>query len=251
MLGQAKPLWQVFPPIQAREECSICRGTGWELMTSGGPATARRCPCVALTRTVRLKDRIQIPERYRHCTLESFHPRTLAQTRGLAEAWRFVERFPDGDRGMVFAGEPGAGKTHLAVGILLELAQRFHEDILFVDFRSLPGLHWSPGGLAVHSSSAPAKLKAVSLLVLDAFGEGAATEEQYQAALHVLHGRMRGRKPTLCTTTVLSGFDATETSKASWYVRHQAHALLLGCFKIVNLSMEDRASDSASSFSLS
>ncbi len=234
MLGQTKSAWRPFPPIPARDGCSLCGGTGWELVSSNGSATARRCPCVALTRAARLTDRIRIPERHRECTLESYRPVTVAQTRGLAEAWRFVEHFPDVERGIVLLGGAGTGKTHLAVGVLLELADRFHEDTLFVDFRSMPGLHWSLGGAPVTGDPTGSKMRTVSLLVLDNFGPGHATESQYSAAIHILHARMRGRRPTICTARSLESSDA-----ATPHVIHQAHALLLGAFKVVALTGEE------------
>ncbi len=241
MLSQTKSTWRVFPPIPAREDCSICQGTGWELMRAGGASTARRCPCVALTRTARLKDQIGIPERYRHCTLENYHPGTLAQTRALAEAWRFVECFPNVDRGLIFVGGSGTGKTHLAVGIVLELAERFYEDSFFTDFRSLPGLHFSLGGTIVGGNPSGSRVRTVSLLALDNFGAGRATDNQYRAALRILHARMRARRPTLCTSpgpVVLDGAESRgpypgTVCSASNCVIDQARAFILGGFKIV------------------
>ncbi len=239
-----KSTWRVFPPILAREECSICQGTGWELVHSSSPPAARRCPCVALNRTARLKDKMRIPEQYRHCRLEGYHPKTLAQTRALAEAWKFVECFPNVDRGMIFVGGSGSGKTHLAVGILLDLAERFQEDSLFADFRSLPGPPSSGGLIAAHGNPSGSRLRNVLLLVLDDFGAGSSTDIQYQAALQVLHSRMRARKPTLCTGPGPVGANSdrrlfTKGACGSRSVIHQADAFLLGGFKIVPLGDEE------------
>jgi len=251
MLGQTKPAWRVFPPMPAQEECSICQGTGWELIPSGGSAAARRCPCVALSRSARLKDRLHIPERFRHCTLENYHPGTFAQTRGLAEAWRFVECFPNVDRGMIFVGAAGSGKTHLAVGILMELAGRFQEDSLFADFRALPGPQWSPCGTAAPGHSAGSRLSTIPLLVLDDFGAATANDNQYRAALNLLHARMRVRRPTLCTGRGPVSVDAPPNDRrqrparidgASRCVIGQVQAFILGGFKIVLLGDDDARS---------
>jgi DNA replication protein DnaC len=248
MLAQTRSTWRAYPPVAAREDCSICQGTGWELVGSSRPLRARRCGCVALARTIKLKEQIRIPRQYESCTLESYRPRSLSQTHALAEAWKFAERFPGVERGMIFVGGPCVGKTHLAVGIMLELARRFQEDILFVDFRSLPGLSWSFGGNGRNGSVDPARLKTVSLLLLDDFGAGSATPNQYQAAFQIVQARLRARKPTICTSVRLEGLGGgaqagLETQGKSngtpCSILLQANALLLGGFKIVLMSGED------------
>ena len=238
MLGQTKSSWRFFPPSLAQENCSICQGTGWEMVHSEGSATARRCPCVALSRTARLRYQIRIPDRSRHCTLENYHPATLAQMRGLAEAWRFVESFPNAERGLIFVGGSGLGKTHLAVGIVMELAERFQEDSLFADFRSLPDTLWSLGGSGGSGSPAGARLRTVSLLVLDNFGPGMATDNHHVAALRILHARLRARRPTLCTGPGLNGDNTVSVDRLAHTGRsaaQQVQALLMGGFKIVSL----------------
>jgi DNA replication protein DnaC len=248
MLAQRKSTWRSYPPVPAREDCTICQGTGWELTPSSGSSRARRCPCVALTRAVKLRDLIRLPQRYEHCALERYRPQTLSQTHALAEAWKFAERFPQIERGLIFVGGQGVGKTHLAVGIALELLQRFQEDSLFVDFQSLPGLRWSVGGSAAEGDPGTVRLSAVSLLIVDNLGADSSTRNQYQAALQIIQARMRARKPTLCTSAGLEELDAAPNipAKSAGRIRSaffsevcRMHALIFGGFKIVRMTGEN------------
>jgi DNA replication protein DnaC len=259
MLAQPKSTWRNYPPVPAREDCSICQGTGWELVSSSGSSRARRCPCVALTRVVKLKEQIRIPQRYEHCTLESYQPRTLSQTHALAEAWKFAERFPQVERGLIFVGGHGVGKTHLAVGIVLELVQRFHEDILYVDFQSLPGLRWSFGHSSADGHCGAIRPREISLLVLDNLGSDFSSADQFQAALQVIQARMRARKTTICTSAGLEDLEPSPNapSKTADTRRRafrpalcQMHALLFGGFKILRMTGEDYREKNAGHFSL-
>ena len=259
MLAQTKSTWRSYPPIPAREDCTICQGTGWELMPSSGFSRARRCPCAALTRAVKLKEQIRIPQRYERCTLESYQPRNLSQTHALAEAWKFVERFPQLERGLIFVGGHGVGKTHLVVGIALELVQRFQEDILFVDFQSLPGLRRSLGRPDEGAQAAMFRPRDVSLLILDNMGAGSNCDGHYESALQIIQARMRAKRLTLCTS-----FGAVETAPSQngpgnprgarrrglSAELYQMHALLFGGFKILRMTGESYLRNEKSPFSL-
>ena len=259
MLAQTKSTWRSYPPVPAREDCTICQGTGWELTPSSGSSRARRCPCVALTRAVKLKEQIRIPQRYEHCTLDSYQPQTLSQTHALAEAWRFAERFPQFERGLMFVGGHGVGKTHLSVGIALELVQRFQEDILFVDFQSLPGLRWSLGRSLAEGDPGAFRPRDVSLLILDNLGADSSSPNQYQAALQIIQARMRARKTTICTSAGLEELDAASNPRTRAADRIQARhyaemrrmqALLFGRFKIARMTGEDYRKGEKSHLSL-
>ena len=199
MQVQAKSTWRASPPVVAREDCTLCQGTGWQLVSSAGLSQARRCSCGILHRMLRVKEHVRIPQRYEHCTLDEYHPSTLSQVRALSEARRFVDRFPRTDRGLFFTGGPGSGKTHLAVGILLELLQRFHDDILFVDFQSLL-VCCRPTTQRFQGRSLDLfPLKAASLLVLDDLVSGRATVEADSLLQEILFARTNAGRVTIFT----------------------------------------------------
>ncbi len=189
-----KSTWRPAPPVPARIDCGTCHGTGWQLLPGPGAGFARRCPCRAQFNTDRLEAQVGIPPRYAHCTLANFEPRNFSQVRALAEARRFAERHPAVERGLFFVGSPGIGKTHLAVGIVTELLQRFQDDILFVDF---PALVAPLTGRAARFDWA--RLRRVSLLLLDNFGVAAPGDDGLAITEELMRGRSESKKTTVYT----------------------------------------------------
>ncbi|HYK88553.1 MAG TPA: hypothetical protein VE398_07270 [Acidobacteriota bacterium] len=140
-----------------------------------------------------MKETVGIPQRYERCTLDNFEPLNLSQVRALGEARKFVERYPCITRGLIFAGETGTGKTHLAAAMLRELAGRVPEDLLFVNFESIQSCQ---GGSPLHDCP---RLQQVSLLVLDNFGIGTPTAETLRSVEQLLEARLHGRRLTILT----------------------------------------------------
>src|SRR5215472_15404098 len=135
----------------AREDCPLCKGTGWKLVprkdrTPGQMAVA--CDCGMEERAERVIERARVPKRYEHCDFESYvtdltdgktwtsgHAQSLKQAKLLTQA--FVREYPGaGEKGLLFMGPSGVGKTHLAVAALKELINRGHAG-LFCDYREL------------------------------------------------------------------------------------------------------------------
>ena len=125
--------------------CPECEGRGWVVEEDGRSGAARPCECQNAAASAPARgggSAAALPG----CRLANFNVNVkgakeqLVRARALAA--RYVERFlgPDGrlrETGLVFIGPPGAGKTHLAVGVLHELVERYAVAGAFVDFTSL------------------------------------------------------------------------------------------------------------------
>ncbi len=189
MYSMAGAAWRPVPPIPAREGCAICHGTGWELMRSPTVTRARRCACHVLWHLVEIKDRVGIPRRYEHCTLDNFSPLNLSQVRALAGARKFADYSLNSGRQLFLAGTEGVGKTHLAVGVLKELLPRFGDSATFVDFTNLfDGVisDWS-------------RLRKSRLLVLDSFGQIHPSGERVKISQELLEARLGSGRLTVLT----------------------------------------------------
>src|SRR5712692_7921528 len=105
----------------AAEVCPVCGGSGWKSV--GSDHRVARCECRLKLRGETLLTAARIPKRYEHCELSNYEfdgpHRNLAAAR--MAACKFVEEYPLEKTGLVFTGSIGAGKTHLAVGIIKEL----------------------------------------------------------------------------------------------------------------------------------
>ena len=109
--------------------CEQCGGTGFEIVSRDGREFAQACTC---RRTSSLAGPggdpalgCRIPPRYEHCTLESFEPGNASLSASLEKAMAFCAGYPhlgaDEGLGLLFSGDNGVGKTHLAVAVLREL----------------------------------------------------------------------------------------------------------------------------------
>ena len=60
----------------------------------------------------------RIPPKFARAELSTYKPDTDSQRDALRLAKKFVESFPVEQKGLVFHGPTGVGKTHLAIGLL-------------------------------------------------------------------------------------------------------------------------------------
>ncbi|RMF75772.1 MAG: cell division protein ZapE [Acidobacteria bacterium] len=118
--------------------CPACHGTGFVLVDTGsGVDAARPCDC-RRERLGRMRlAAARIPPRYEHCTFASFAPLNDSLAQALALARRVVEGFPGSERGLLFTGPCGVGKTHLAVATLRELVAERGARGIFVEVNQL------------------------------------------------------------------------------------------------------------------
>ena len=90
------------PPNSARQPsmiCSICQGSGWQLVERGGATTVVRCECFKDNLTDRLMAEAKIPRRYAHCSLDRFVTygnekleSRVAQARSIADCFPIVSK---------------------------------------------------------------------------------------------------------------------------------------------------------------
>src|SRR3979490_1773592 len=122
----------------ALENCTLCRGTGWKLVPRGDGAgnVAVPCDCGMEKRASLVTERARIPKRYEHCDFESYvtdltdgnawmpqHAHSLKQAKLFTQG--FVREYPgSSEKGLLFMGPSGVGKTHLADAPLKELINR-------------------------------------------------------------------------------------------------------------------------------
>ena len=116
--------------------CQFCFGSGMEVMPGKG---ARRCRCRTQHNQTKLLESARIPRRYSECSMQNYYPvkGNGTQLRAFNYAFRLVREYPAVDRGLVFMGTCGVGKTHLSVAILKELIEKKGMTCLFYEFGTL------------------------------------------------------------------------------------------------------------------
>jgi len=187
-------------PDSAPEFCPRCGGSGWEPIAGAG--SVRRCSCVDATRIERLLSEARIPKRYEHCDLESYKPNNSGQKRAKADVMRFLEKYPLIDVGLLFLGNCGVGKTHLAVSLLKQIIREKHDFGLFYDFRDL--LREIQGSWnSVSQSSEIEVLRPVlsaDVLVLDELGANKPTDWVRDTIAYIINYRYNEKKLTIFTS---------------------------------------------------
>src|ERR1043166_8741307 len=111
--------------LPSRVACAICDDTGWKTVDVDGVPRVERCDCWHQRLYDSLLKEARIPRRYAHCEFSNFDLHTDSQREAHKKAAALVDKFPvNSDRGLLFFGDHGVGKTHLAAALLKELIRR-------------------------------------------------------------------------------------------------------------------------------
>lgn len=185
--------------------CPRCRGTGFEILSSpGGETKAVRCSCRESDRGARQLETARIPRRYDHCDFESFESQNPILGKALDATIKWVGRWPDISHcsGLLFHGNPGAGKTHLAVAMLRELVLTKGAHGLFFEQREL--LKRLQGTFEPGSSRSESEVLSpvhgAEILVLDDVGAGRTTEWARDVLHEIIAHRYNNRLSLILTT---------------------------------------------------
>jgi DNA replication protein DnaC len=180
--------------------CPACSGTGWEVVPEKG---VRPCHCLKQERHMKLLKAACIPRRYAECTLRNYHPAkgNASQLRAFNYAHQLVRDYPAVERGLLFMGPVGVGKTHLAAAILRGLVEK-QVHCLFYDFATLlKEVQQSYNSTSQASeTSVLAPVYETDVLLLDELGAAKPTEWVLGTIRHIINTRYNDRKLTLLTT---------------------------------------------------
>jgi DNA replication protein DnaC len=193
--------------VQPREtipECDVCGGTGWKMIEVPGKASrATRCECFYAKRGGALLAMARIPARHKECTFDNFeHTDSMSVSRALLTARKFVEKYPAERDGLLLIGQPGRGKTHLAVAIMKELILKKCVPCLFCDYRELLKQIQNSYDPSVDATEFRilTPIVDVELLILDDLGAVRPTQFVWDTVSYILNYRYKERKPTIVTT---------------------------------------------------
>ena len=180
--------------------CSTCHGSGMEVIPGKG---ARRCRCRLEQQQSRLLEQSRIPRRYDNCALANYRPapNNGSQLQAFNLAFKLVSEFPAVNRGLLFTGPVGVGKTHLAAAILRGLIER-GASCLFYEFGAL--LQEIRDSYNPVSQASELKVLApvyeAEVLVLDELGASKPTDWVQDTMMQIIGKRYNDRKLTLFTT---------------------------------------------------
>ncbi|MDX6695679.1 MAG: replication protein DnaC [Blastocatellia bacterium] len=186
--------------------CVYCYGAGMEVVAGKG---AKRCRCQTEQSRTKLLEAARIPRRYEQCSLQNYYPTkgNGTQLRAFQYAWRLAREYPAVDRGLLFMGTVGVGKTHLSVALLRELIEKTGINCLFCEFGSL--LKEIQNSYNPISQTSELKVLApvfeAEVLVLDELGASKPTDWVRDTMMQIINTRYNDRKLTIFTTNYLDG----------------------------------------------
>ena len=184
--------------------CPICDDTGWKPIDDPTTGVRRvvRCDCWRERVGIDRLATANIPKRYQHCTLDNFAAYNETLEKAVAHAKRVADAFPVVSRGLLLEGQPGVGKTHLAVAVLKMVIERTGAHGLFYDTRDLLRVIRSTYDPSIRTTELEIlrPVMRADLLVLDDLGAEKTSEWVEETMNLIVNTRYNERRLTLFTS---------------------------------------------------
>ena len=230
--------------------CPLCDDTGWRPVDEADPAGARRvgrCDCWRdHVGQKRLAD-ANIPKRYQHCTLGNFSAYNESLERAVEQAKRAADRFTlaksrhEQGRGLLLEGQPGVGKTHLAVAVLKQVIQTTGARGLFYDIRDLLRVIRSTYDPTIRTTEIEVlrPVMGADLLVLDDLGAEKTSEWVEETMNLIVNTRYNEKRLTIFTSNFEDIPDDTEPNSLVFRIGHRMRSRLHEMCEFVALDAGD------------
>ena len=208
--------------------CEFCDDTGWKPVDEDGVRRVVRCDCKrAEAGQLRLAS-ANIPRRYQHCTIANFTAYNESLKKAAAMAERLAQDFPSVGRGLFFEGQPGVGKTHLAVAMLKQVIERTGARGIFYDTRDLLRLIRSTYDASTRTTELEIlrPVMTADLLVLDDLGAEKTSEWVEETMNLIVNTRYNERRLTIFTSNYQDIPDDTDPNALLFRIGHRMRSRL-------------------------
>jgi len=208
--------------------CDLCDDTGWKPVDERGVRRVVRCDCQReLGGQLRLSS-ANIPKRYQHCTIANFTAYNEKLEKAAESAQRLAAEFPAVTRGLFLEGQPGVGKTHLAVAVLKQIIQTTGARGIFYDTRDLLRLIRSTYDASTRTTELEVlrPVMTADLLVLDDLGAEKTSEWVEETLNLIVNTRYNERRLTIFTSNYPDIPDENDLNSLLCRVGHRMRSRL-------------------------
>jgi DNA replication protein DnaC len=212
--------------------CPLCDDTGWKPIEENGRSTGvrrvTRCDCWRENLGRLRLAAANIPKRYQHCTIANFTAYNESLERAAALARRLAEAFPVVSKGLLLEGQPGVGKTHLAVAVLRQVVETTGARGLFYDTRDLLRVIRSTYDPAIRTTELEIlrPVMTADLLVLDDLGAEKTSEWVEETMNLIVNTRYSERRLTMFTSNYEDNPDETEPNSLIFRIGNRMRSRL-------------------------
>jgi len=223
--------------------CPICDGTGWKPVDDPATGVRRVVRCGCWRDQVgrhRLAD-ANIPTRYQHCTLENFTAYNESLEQAVVKARRVADAFPVHTRGLLLEGQPGVGKTHLAVAVLKQIIEATGARGLFYDTRDLLRIIRSTYDASIRTTELEIlrPVMTADLLVLDDLGAEKTSEWVEETMNLIVNTRYNEKRLTLFTSNYQDIPEVDDPNSLLFRIGHRMRSRLHEMCEFVQMDGAD------------
>jgi len=177
--------------------CEKCGHTGYIYVND----LARPCDCRLAAARYYSLIAARIPPKYSRKTFDTYKTGKPEHEARKQSAVEFAETFAPGKRGLMFSGDVGTGKTHLAVAVLRRVVERGHSGYFANVIKLLDAIRATySGGSAVNETTVLDGPFNADLLVLDDLGAEQTTGWVTEKLYGLINHRYDHEKTILVTT---------------------------------------------------
>jgi DNA replication protein DnaC len=193
-------------------DCEICHGSRWKSVMVDGVERLTRCDCWRAVVIEKSLADSRVPTKFAKAELATYKPDTDSQRDALRLAKKFVESFPVEQKGLVFFGPPGVGKTHLATGLLKAVIRERGARGFFFQTTELLRLvreTYNRGNDETEMEVLRPVLEA-DVLVLDDLGVEKTSEWVHETLGLVINTRYNAKRATIITSNLVDAVDPND-----------------------------------------